>query len=199
MRFGDIDFDWDHRVDTTWSNIGWRTRIRELLSGRPYQPSDPLTFHEIMTTLNIDFREFTFIDFGSGKGRSLLMASDYPFRKIIGVELLPELHAVAQENVRLYSSERQQCKKFELHCCDAREFKLPAEPQVIFLFDPFPPDILRDVLAGIEYSVRESQRSVLVGYQNPISENVFREFQSFKKTGGTIAYAVFEVKVKPAT
>ena len=34
---------------------------------------------------------FTFIDLGSGKGRTLLMASDYPFRRIIGLELLEEL------------------------------------------------------------------------------------------------------------
>ena len=193
MRYGDVDFDWDNRVDTTWSNIHWRTRVREVLTGRPYQPSDPLTFHEIMETLPIDFREFTFIDLGSGKGRALLMASDYPFRKIIGVELLPELHVIAQENVQQYSSDRQQCPSFELQCCEAREFKLPVEPLVIFMFDPFPPDILREVLGGIERSVRESSRRVLIAYQNPISEDVFREFASFKKIAGTIAYAIFEV------
>ncbi len=193
MRYGDIDFDWDHRVDTTWSNIPLRTRVREVLSGRPYQPSDPLTFHEMIAKLSIDFRDFTFIDLGSGKGRALLMASDYTFRRIIGVELLPELHAIAQENVRFYSSDHQQCWVFELHCADARDFQLPADPLVIFLFDPFPPDILRDVLADIERSERECPRRILVAYQNPVSKNVVNEFQSFKAVAETIAYAIFEV------
>ena len=96
LRYGDIDFDWDYRVDTTWSNLPVGTRIREVLAGRGYQPSDPLTFHEMMAQLAIDFRDFALLDLGSGKGRALLMASDYPFRRIIGVELLPELHAIAE-------------------------------------------------------------------------------------------------------
>ena len=194
MRFGDMDFDWDHRVDTTWANLPLATRIREVLAGRPYQPSDPLTFHEMMAPLAINFREFTFVDLGSGKGRALLMASDYPFRRIIGVELLPELAEIARENVRTYSSERQQCRNFELHCGDARKFQLPAEPLVVFLFDPFPAEILREVLIGIERSVRESPRKVVVAYQNPVSEKVVEEFAGFHKIAGTIAYAIFEAR-----
>jgi SAM-dependent methyltransferase len=194
LRFGDIDFDWDHRVDTTWSNIPLRTRLREVLAGRPYQPSDPLTFHEMMAKLPIDFHEFTFVDLGSGKGRALLMASDYPFRRIIGVELLPELHAVAQENLRKYSSSRQQCRNFELHCGDARQFHLPREPLVIFLFDPFPEHILREVIAGMEFSVRETPRKIFVAYQNPVLEAVIDEYMVLRKIAGTIAYAIFEAQ-----
>jgi SAM-dependent methyltransferase len=194
LRYGDIDFDWDHRVDTTWSNLPLGTRIREALSGRGYQPSDPLTFHEVMAQLAVDFGEFTFLDMGSGKGRALLMASDYPFRRIIGVELLPELHAIAQDNVRKYSSPRQQCRNFEMHCGDARRFPLPPEPLVIFLFDPFPEEVLREVIAGVERSVREAPRKVLVAYQNPISGWVVAESPSFQKIADTIRYAIYESK-----
>lgn len=193
LRYGDMDFDWDHRVDTTWSNLAVGTRFREVLAGRGYQPSDPLTFHEMMAQLAIDFHGFTFVDLGSGKGRALLMASDYPFRRIIGVELLPELHAIAGENVRQYSSPRQQCRNFELHCGDARPFQLPPEPLVVFIFDPFPQDILREVIAGVERSVREAPRKVYLAYQNPISERMVAEFSGFRRIAGTIAYAIFEV------
>jgi SAM-dependent methyltransferase len=192
LRYGDLDFDWDYRVDTTWSNVPLRTRICEVLSGRAYQPSDPLTFHEIMQQLPIDFREFAFLDLGSGKGRALLMASDYPFRRIIGVELLPELHAIAQDNVRKYSSERQHCRNFELHCSDARRFALPPEPLIVFIFDPFPPEILRDVIARVDQSVREAPRKVFVIYQSPVSEDVIAEFAALRKIAGTIRYAIFE-------
>jgi SAM-dependent methyltransferase len=199
MRFGDMDFDWDHRVDTTWANLPLATRIREVLAGRPYQPSDPLTFHEMMSQLAIDLRDFTFVDLGAGKGRALLMASDYPFRKIIGVELLPELEAIAQQNVRKYSSDRQQCRNFEVHCGDARLFQLPPEPLVIFLFDPFAEDILRRVIEGIAQSVREAPRKVYVAYQNPVSEGVLKEFPSVRKIAGTIAYAIYQVCDRPLT
>lgn len=192
LRYGDIDFDWDHRVDTTWSNIALPTRIREVLAGRAYQPSDPTIFHEIMSRLSIDCREFTFLDLGSGKGRALLLASDYPFRRIVGVELLPELHAIALANVSKYRSERQQCRDFELHCCDARQYALPREPLVIFLFEPFPEDILREVIVRVEQSLREAPRTVFLVYQNPVAEPVIAEFPGFRKIAGTLQYAVFQ-------
>src|ERR1700689_3523824 len=34
---------------------------------------------------------YTFIDIGAGKGRGLLVASEYHFRKVIGIELNPHL------------------------------------------------------------------------------------------------------------
>ena len=192
LRYGDLDFDWDYRVDTTWSNIPLRTRIREVLAGRGYQPSDPSTFHEIMSCLPIGFYQFTFVDLGSGKGRALLMASDYPFRRIVGVELLPELHAIAQANIRKYTSERQQCRKFELHCADARDFQLPPQPLVIFVFESFPEDILRDVIARIERALSKAPRKIFLVYQNPVSEAVIAEFAFLHKIAGTMQYAIFE-------
>jgi hypothetical protein len=36
---------------------------------------------------------------GSGKGRALLVASELPFAKIIGVELSRELHRIAEQNL----------------------------------------------------------------------------------------------------
>jgi SAM-dependent methyltransferase len=192
LRYGDMDFDWDYRIDTTWSNIGLRTRIREVLAGRAYQPSDPRIFHEIMAQLPIGFREFTFIDLGSGKGRALLLASDYSFRRIVGVELLPELHAIALTNVTKYSSQRQQCREFELHCADARDFELPKEDLIIFFFEPFPEDILRDVIARVERSLRKAPRRMFLIYQNPVAERIIAEFPTFRKIAGTIQYAIFQ-------
>src|SRR5580692_8694630 len=94
QRYGDADYDWEHRVNTTSAAVGWRDRLLGIFHS-PYQPTDPALFHEMLDGLAsqayLDFRGFTFLDFGSGKGRTLLMASDYPFRRIIGVELLPSL------------------------------------------------------------------------------------------------------------
>ena len=83
QRYGDVQYDWDYRVDTTSATIGWRDRLLGMLHS-PYQPTEPSLFHEMLSALKIDFREFTFIDLGSGKGRVLLMAADYPFRRIVG-------------------------------------------------------------------------------------------------------------------
>ena len=79
QRYGDADFDWDHRVNTSSAIVSNKTRFLGHLNSL-YQPTDAAKFHEMLGRLQIDFSQFTFIDIGSGKGRVLLMASDYPFR-----------------------------------------------------------------------------------------------------------------------
>jgi SAM-dependent methyltransferase len=192
LRFGDLDFDCDYHVNTTWAKPAFSTRLREVLAGRPYQPTEPALFREIVGALGIEYREFTFIDLGSGKGRALLLASEFPFRRIIGVELLPELHALAQQNVRQYSSPDQQCTDFQLWCGDARDFDFPLEPLVLFMFDPFPEHVLRQVLKGLGKSLEASPRRLVVIYQNPVQERAFIESAPFvHKIRGTIQYALY--------
>lgn len=192
LRYGDMEFDWDHRVDTTWANVRFATRVREIFAGRAYQPAEPELFRYVLRALNIDHREFTFIDLGSGKGRALLLASEFPFRRIIGVELLPELHAIAQTNASRFSSPWQQCHQFDLWCGDARQFTFPAEPLLVFLFDPFPEYVLERVLSNLERSLREQPRAVVVVYLNPISEHVLSNAKWLRRLRGSIQYAVYE-------
>jgi SAM-dependent methyltransferase len=172
-RYGDIDYDFDHGVDTTWATVPLRTRIREMLSGGQYQPSEPGLFHEILRAVPVEFDGFTFIDLGSGKGRTLLMASDYALGRIIGVELLAELDAIARENIARYRGENQKCFALESHAGDAREFQFPAEPTVLYLFNPFPEHVLRTVMGNLLESLKASPREVFVIYHNPIHERVF--------------------------
>src|SRR5678816_1101821 len=109
-----------------------------------------------------DFAGFTFVDLGSGKGRTLLMAAEYPFRKIIGVELLPALHRVASDNVRKYASERRKCFVVEARCGDVKQFEFPDEPLVLYLFNPLPEAGLAVVIRNLETSLREHPRRVCV-------------------------------------
>ena len=190
QRYGDMDYDWDHRVDTTGATVGWRDRLLGLLHS-PYQPTDPALFQEMLASLKIDFRDFIFIDIGSGKGRTLLMASDYPFRRIIGIELLPELHRVAQENIRRYRIDSQRCLAMESICGDAREFVFPPEPTVLYLFNPLPEAGLVQLLANLEQSLREHPRPLLVIYHNPVLEHALAASKWLKKIGGTHQYSIF--------
>jgi hypothetical protein len=174
-RYGDIDYDFDHGVDTTWATISLRTRFRELLSGGQYQPSEPELFHRILRALPIEPDGFTFIDLGSGKGRTLLMASDYPFRRIVGVELLAEFEAIAQRNIARYHGEQQKCSALESRQGDAREFVFPDGPIVLYLFNPFPEHVLREVLQNLRNSLSTSPRPAFVIYHNLVRERVFTE------------------------
>jgi SAM-dependent methyltransferase len=194
QRYGDVDYDWDHRVNTTSAAVGWRDRLLGVFYS-PYQPSEPDLFHEILGSLHretgLRFEDFAFVDLGSGKGRALLMASDYPFRRILGVELLPALHAIALENLRVYDSESQRCFSLEAVCADATAFPLPDEPLVIYLFNPFPEAGLRRVMKSLEQTLRNHPRKVYVLYHNPLLQHVVLNCGFLDRIGGTHQYSIF--------
>jgi hypothetical protein len=196
QRYGDADYDWDHRVSTTSAAVGSRDRLLGAFYSS-YQPTDPALFHEMLDTIqqqaNLNFAEFTFLDLGSGKGRTLLMASDYPFRRIIGVELLPSLNHIAQENLRAYRSESQKCFSLQSICADASRFLLPEGPLVVYLFNPFPEPGLHRFTQNLEQSLRDHPRPMYVVYHNPLLEHVLLQCSALRKIHSTHQYSVFRV------
>jgi SAM-dependent methyltransferase len=194
QRYGDADYDWDHHVNTTSAAVGWRDRLLGVFHSA-YQPSEPAIFHEMLNTLQrqcgLDFHNFVFIDLGSGKGRTLLMASDYPFRRILGVELLPALHAIAQENLSKYRGKAQECFKLESICGDACEFVFPAEATILYLFNPLPEAGLRRVMANLKESLRAHPRAVYVLYHNPLLEHVLSQCAGLTKMDGAQQYSLY--------
>src|ERR1700689_1338145 len=50
QRYGDVDYDWDFRVDTTSATVGWRDRLLGHLHS-PYQPTEPAPFREMLASL----------------------------------------------------------------------------------------------------------------------------------------------------
>ena len=190
QRYGDMEYDWENRVDTTSGTVGWRVRLLGLFHS-PYQPTEPALFREMMASLPIEFDQFTFVDLGSGKGRTLLMASEYPFRKIIGVELLPALHQIAQDNLAKYKSKSQKCFALETICDDAADFLFPVEPLVLYLFNPLPESGLTRVMANLERSLSAHPRAVYALYHNPLLERVLSSSVALTRTGGTPQYSVY--------
>ena len=189
-RYGDVDYDWDHRVDTTSATVNARNRFLGLLHS-PYQPTDPALFHEMMAKLDIDFSQFVFLDIGSGKGRVLLMAADYPFLKIIGIELLPELHGIAEENVRKYKSASQQCFRIETICDDAADFVFPPDPLILYLFNPLAEPALAALLANLGHSLEENPRRVYLLYHNPLLQRVVHASKWLRELLSTHQYSIY--------
>jgi SAM-dependent methyltransferase len=193
QRFGDADYDWEHRVNTTSGALDWRDRLLGAFHSA-YQPTEPAIFHEMLDALrsrtNIYFEDFTFIDLGSGKGRTLLMASDYPFRRIVGVELLPSLNQIATQNLRQYSSESQKCFTLESACADATSFHFPKGPLLVYLFNPFLEAALQRTLANLEKTLRADPRHAYLLYHNPQLEPLVTA-AGWKKLGGTHQYSIF--------
>jgi hypothetical protein len=109
----------------------------------------------------------TFIDLGCGKGKPLLVAASYPFRRLVGVDISPVCVAVARRNLELYGPERIDPARVELLVGDAEDFAFPPGPLLVYLYNPFPGAVLERVIANLEASLRERPRPCAVVYVNP--------------------------------
>jgi len=164
-------FDQEYGVETDGDLDGW-TYLSDLeipssnwIHGNNYAPIEPARFHAILASLQLKFEDFVFVDFGSGKGRALLLASQFPFKRIVGVEFSPELHAAALAN--LVRSWDRRCDSVEALCMDFLEFSLPVEPSLLFFFDPCDESVLAEMLAKISRSLEANPRELYVIYVAP--------------------------------
>lgn len=112
-------------------------------------------------------RKDVLLDYGCGKGRVIVWAAArFPLRRIIGVELDPQLHALAETNIRNWQG-RRRCDHIALIQGDATEFDVPDDVTIIFLYNPFLGDIFNKVIAKIVQSLTRRPRSLRVFYIHP--------------------------------
>ena len=174
----DSRFDKTHGTDTSGVIA---LKDLEITSGNVeegiwYEPMSVNIFRQIMDNLALDVDRYTFIDFGSGKGRVLLLASDYGFRKVTGIEFAPELHEIAAQNVAILEREAARSDGIETICMDATEFVIPNVPVVLFLYSPFMGRVMEEVLGNVLASFSAHPRDmVLVFYgSNPRSIDLLK-------------------------
>ncbi len=126
--------------------------------------------------LPIDPRTASFIDLGSGTGRALLVAADYHFKHVIGVEQVAELHETANENLGQLSEDFLRCSWLENRLGDATAYALPVDNLVIYLNNDWSSAALDKILSHIKYSFNYTPRSIFVIYVNPMKKHVFDRY-----------------------
>ncbi|VTT97158.1 Uncharacterized protein OS=Pedosphaera parvula (strain Ellin514) GN=Cflav_PD2785 PE=4 SV=1 [Gemmataceae bacterium] len=158
--------------------------------GNPYGAIHPDDFARLLGVLPVRHNEFTFVDYGSGKGRAVLLASERPFKKVVGVEFAPELDRIAHHNLGKFPAERRRCE-VELVCGDALEYELPDGPLVCYFYNPFGREIMEGVVARIEESYRRNPREIYVLYANPLESAAWDKATSFRKLAHNGDYALY--------
>jgi SAM-dependent methyltransferase len=136
-----------------------------------YQPVDPDVFRAGIDLLPEELAVFTFVDIGCGKGRALLLAEEYSFRKIVGVEFSRRLAQIAAKNAAKIGSQR-----ISVVHADARDFQFPPEPLVVFLYNPFSGDILRSVMNRLG----PHPSSLYILYVNPVHSDIISALPNMK-------------------
>ncbi|MFE8605047.1 class I SAM-dependent methyltransferase [Archangium violaceum] len=126
----------------------------------------PRLFHAALRESRLPLERFTFVDYGSGKGKALMLASAYAFRRIVGMEFAPGLHEVAVRNLRGYRSPQQRCFTMDAVCADALDWEPPAEPLLCFFFNPFDDPTMERVITRVARSWRHAPRDIYLLYVN---------------------------------
>ena len=164
-QFEDWWFDTTRRVRTTGDvSVPDASKVvGEIRDSEMYIPVRASNADAALRDLPMsDLSDYTFIDMGSGKGRVLFVAAEYPFRQVIGVEFSIALHEDAQRNIARYKSRKQRSGTIEAVLADAARFKFPAGKLVIYLFNPFGPDVMSRMLANLKMSLEIDPRHVVI-------------------------------------
>jgi hypothetical protein len=159
-------WDRDHGVDTAGS-----IQLQSLTISGPNRDfgneavcTSPKSFDFMMQSLPRDLSSYTFIDIGSGKSRTLLLASRYTFAKIMGVEFAKELAACARRNIQGFRCNRQRCRDLSVVETDATQFQIPNTPLVLFFYNPFTQNVFDVVLGNIVDSIETHKQDCFIIY-----------------------------------
>ncbi len=178
-------FDLRHGTDTSGPISGAYFSAISLSSiyTTGYEGATPSALTQALAALPIRFEDFAFVDIGCGKGRALLIAAQFPFRQLLGVELSTEFCEIAKANA---TTAPGGAERISILNQDAADLVYPDDPMVIFLFNPFLAPGLRRVLKNLERQLRVSPRPVYLLYEmNPRYTKVLDAFPFLKELSDT--------------
>jgi predicted RNA methylase len=137
------------------------------LSAGRYQPSSGRAVLDIIERFNLAPHDFSFVDYGSGKGRVVMIAAELPFKTVIGVEFSRELHETASRNLARLPAEAVKAGGLELVHADAALFEPPLGNLLCYFYDPFGPPTIERVALRLAAHAGGGAGRVVVVYVEP--------------------------------
>jgi precorrin-6B methylase 2 len=194
----DQAFDWRYGVDTSGITPLEDLAIdsRHVAHGVHYAPTRVRYFRAVLGALPIP-REAVFVDLGAGKGRMLLLAAQSGrFRKVVGVEFSAELCRTAEQNIRRFRRHYAGNVTFEVVHADAADYEVQPDHNVFFMFNPFGPVVMEQVIQRIGQSLEEVPRRIWViclglrkGCMSILAESGYKE--TGRVTYGSAKVSIF--------
>ena len=123
---------------------------------------------------------FTFMDMGAGMGRAMLLASQHPFRKVIGIELNPLLAEIASSNIYKWKSADRARAPMRIICGDGVDARFPSGPCLLFLFNPFGAAVMRRLLARLAHIFAKRPGQLDLLYVNHEQDHVIESKSGFQ-------------------
>ena len=190
----ELEFDRKWGVDTSGTVTPANSEVVGLnwVFGIKYQGCNPVALHDILSTLPIQCGDFSFIDFGSGKGRAILVASRFPFKEIIGVEYSESLNKIARHNVLTFPNSEKRCAEINVICADATIFPIPQGSVIVFLYNPFGRQVMATLVQNVLASFEENPRRIIVLYFNPLFADEWARISAFAEIRRSKGLAIYD-------
>ena len=161
--FQDQWFDRTRHVRTAGNVTLTRAGIADVADSEIYMPARPWQVRAALAAVPVgNAAEYTYVDLGSGKGRTLFVAAERPFREVVGVEFSASLHERAVANIRSFRYRGRRCGRIRSAHLNAVDFAFPEGRLVIYLFNPFGAETMARVLANLAASLRREPRHTIV-------------------------------------
>ena len=177
----DLGFDLRHGTDTSrgknLQNLSLDSENK--IHGVSHQASKAAPLSRLISAFKIP-KDGTFVDFGSGKGRVLLLAAQCGFRRIIGVEFSSELCEIARKNLAGASQRLGRPIDCEIKAIDAAKFEIQQDQTVLYLYNPFNGVVLDQVMANLRDSLAKFPRKIWLIYNTPVHRDVVENSRLFE-------------------
>jgi 16S rRNA G966 N2-methylase RsmD len=162
-----------------------------------YKPTRIRHFRLLIKGLKLP-EESVFVDMGSGKGRVLLMASMYNFKRITGVEISSKLCEIARNNIAIYEKKLKRPLHIEVVNEDVLKYNIKNDENVFYFYKPFDNFVMEKIIERVIKSLNDKPRKgwLIINNFIPFSamiENKYK-FPAIKKFiyGGT-EFAVYAI------
>jgi SAM-dependent methyltransferase len=161
--------------------------------GSPYAGAQPSVIRAALRTIP-GSEDCAFVDLGCGKGRPMLVASEFPFRDIVGVELSPLLAEIARRNAVRISKRYPNRTPIKVDVGDATTYPIPSGDVVLFIYNSFDGELMQKVVGAVEEAIAAEERAIYVIYCNPVSGACFDNSPLLvRRWARTIPYAPDEL------
>jgi len=189
----DILFDFQYETDTRkWVDLNDLSITSDnKKSGILYVPSPVWSSRKLFSKLSIPTNSIL-VDFGCGKGRVLMIASEFGFKKVKGVDFSSDLCKIAINNCNKYKEKNGNNTEYQIFESDVVEYNIKGDENFFYLYNPFDDKVLDQVLNNIILSITENPRRVWIIYREAIYHNLIQDKNEFKNH---FEIALFDKKI----
>jgi tRNA1(Val) A37 N6-methylase TrmN6 len=140
-----------------------------------HSASGGIFLYRVLRTLRISSGSRA-LDLGSGKGSAVCALAGFPFEEVLGIELSQPLVDIAEANAR-----RLGLRNVHFVCMDAGQFRDLDRFTYIYMFNPFPSAVMKEVMENLAASLAWAQRRLTLIYYYPVCDDVIMSSGLFSR------------------